>query len=113
MAKSKNKPILIFSSSSDSLRKITCNCCEKNLVVASIDKFCPICFSEFKTDSVPVRLSASSSTLEPRLTCEECGTDIYSNSLKDNKALASSMFCPKCGGSKVKASFDEEIRNFQ
>lgn len=109
MAKSKNKPILIFSSSSDSLRKITCNCCEKNLVVASIDKFCPICFSEFKTDSVPVRLSASSSTLEPRLTCEECGTDIYSNSLKDNKALASSMFCPKCGGSKVKASFDEEI----
>ena len=108
MAKSKNKPILIFSSSADSLRKITCSCCDRDLVVASVDRYCPICFSEFRNESKPVSLSASSSSLEPRVKCEECNAKLFSNSLKDNAKLASSMFCPKCGGARVVAMDDSD-----
>ncbi len=103
----KYKHILIFSSSPDSLVKINCSCCDKNLVVSNVDEFCPICFSEFKGESRPVSLSDSSSALQPRLNCKECKSIIYSNSLKENDKLAASMFCPKCGSAKVTTIEDE------
>jgi len=103
----KNKPILIFASSPDSLIKIKCSCCDKNLVVSNVDEFCPICFSKFEGESRPVSLSDSSPALQPRVKCEECKSIIYSNSLKEDDKLASSMFCPKCGSAKVTTMGDE------
>ena len=73
------KPILIYASSPDALAKVKCTCCDKFLVVARQDNFCPICFSKLKGNSLPVMLSATSSSLEPRLKCVECKSYIYSN----------------------------------
>jgi Zn finger protein HypA/HybF involved in hydrogenase expression len=104
----KHKDILIVASSPDSLVKVSCSCCDKNLVVSNVDEFCPICFSNFKDESRPVSLSDSSSALQPRLNCKECKSIIYSNSLKEDAQLAASMFCPKCGSAKV-TTMDDEI----
>lgn len=101
------EPVIITSSQGSEFTNIQCPGCDEHLAISASDSFCPICSNtlpEVEEGSAVVFATIS----EPRLFCNTCETDIFSNSRFANESLASTSYCPRCGSVDVIAMEEEK-----
>jgi len=100
-----SEPILITSTVGSQYSETTCVCGER-VAVSEKDQFCAMCGELLDKD--PEKMTAVHIEAgKPRLKCQTCNADVYSNSTKTNDELVNTGFCPVCGGGDLEA-YDEE-----
>lgn len=109
--------LIVTTRPKGTLKRHVCPECDKLLVTASVDNYCPYCGS--KTGNVKatsIEMSASSvrnQGLKTVLSCNDCHALIATDSNSKPEVQANHLHCPKCGSVDVLVATEDEVASME